>query len=65
MKINFTELKEIDVVNMNGGNGTIKSRMFMNDNCKIIKAILEPNASHEIYNNSNKDIILLDITVEE
>lgn len=92
---------------MNGGNGVIKSKMFINNKCKIIKAILEPNASmgkhtqknnefiyvisgqakiiiedkeeilnkdevhycpfgsiHEIYNNTNKDLVLLDITVE-
>ena len=45
MKINFNELKEISVSNMNGGNGIVKSRMFMNDDCKIIKAILESNSS--------------------
>lgn len=108
MKINFNELKEIDVPNMNGGNGVVKSKMFMNNDCKIIKAILEPNASmgkhtqknnefidvisgqarviiedkeeiinkdevhycpfgstHEIYNNTNKDLVLLDITAEK
>lgn len=108
MKINFNELKEIDVPNMNGGKGVVKSKMFMNNDCKIIKAILEPNASmgkhtqknnefiyvisgqakiiiedkeeiinkdevhycpfgstHEICNNTNEDLILLDITVEK
>ncbi len=108
MKINFNELKEIDVSNMNGGNGIVKSKMYMDNDCKIIKAILEPNASigkhtqknnefiyvisgqakiiiegkeeiinkdevhycpmgstHEIYNNANEDLILLDITVEK
>ena len=93
---------------MNGGNGVVKSKMFMNNDCKIIKAILEPNASmgkhtqknnefiyvisgqarviiedkeeiinkdevhycpfgstHEIYNNTNKDLVLLDITAEK
>ena len=108
MKINFNELKEISVSNMNGGNGIVKSRMFMNDDCKIIKAILESNSTmgkhtqknnefiyvisgqakiiiddqeellnqgevhycpfgstHEIYNNSNENLVLLDITVEK
>lgn len=108
MKINFNELKEMDVPNMNGGNGVVKSKMFMNNDCKIIKAILEPNASmgkhtqknnefiyvisgqarviiegkeeiinkdevhycpfgstHEIYNNTNEDLVLLDITAEK
>lgn len=108
MKINFNELKETDVPNMNGGNGVVKSKMFMNNDCKIIKAILEPNASmgkhtqknnefiyvisgqarviiegkeeiinkdevhycpfgstHEIYNNTNEDLVLLDITAEK
>lgn len=93
---------------MNSGNGIVKSKMFMNDDCKIIRAILEPNASmgkhiqknnefiyvisgqariiidnkeeiinngevhycpfgsvHEIYNNLDYDLILLDITVEK
>ena len=45
MKINFNEFKEMDVQNMNGGNGVVKSKIFMNNDCKIIKAILEPNAS--------------------
>lgn len=108
MKINFDELNEIEVPNMNGGNGIVKSKMFMNKECKTIKAVLEPNASmgkhtqknnefiyvisgqariiiedkeeiinkdevhycpfgstHEICNNTNKDLVLLDITVEK
>ena len=108
MKINFDELSEIEVPNMNGGNGIVKSKMFMNSDCKIIKAVLEPNASmgkhtqknnefiyvisgqakivienkeeiinegevhycpfgstHEIYNNTNEDLVLLDITAEK
>ena len=108
MKINFDELNKIEVPNMNDGKGTVKSKMFMNDNCKIIKSILEPNASmgkhtqknnefiyvisgqakiiiddkeeiiskdevhycpygitHEIINNSNEDLVLLDITSEK
>ncbi len=108
MKINFNELKEVDVSNMNCGNGIVKSRMFMNNECKIIKAILEQNASmgkhtqknnefiyvisgqakviiedkeeiinkdeihycpfgstHEVWNNTNEDLVLLDITVEK
>ena len=40
MKINFNELKEIRVSNMNDGNGIVKSKMFISDDCKIIKAIL-------------------------
>ena len=39
MKINFNELKEIRVSNMNDGNGIVKSKMFISDDCKIIKAI--------------------------
>ena len=35
MKINFNELKEIDVPNMNGGNGAVKSKMFMNNRQKF------------------------------
>lgn len=108
MKINFDDLKKIEVPNMNGGKGTVTSKMFMNDDCKIIKAVLEPSASmgkhtqknnefiyvisgqakiiiddkeeiiskdevyywpygstHEIINNSNKDLVLLDITAEK
>lgn len=108
MKINFNDLKGINVSNMNGGSGIVKSKMFMNDECKIIKAVLEPNTSmgkhlqnnnefiyvisgqakviidgkeeiinqgevhycpfksiHEIYNNLNEDLVLLDITVEK
>ena len=108
MKINFNELKEIDVQNMNGGNGIVKSKMFINNDCKIIKATLEPKASmgkhtqknnefiyvisgqariviegkeeiinkdevhycpfgntHEIFNNTNEDLVLLDITAEK
>lgn len=108
MKINFLELKQIEVANMNDGNGIVKAKMFMNKNCKIIKSVLAPNTSmgkhtqknnefiyvisgqakviidnteeiinkdevhycplgstHEIYNNGNDDLILLDITVEK
>lgn len=108
MKINFNKLKEINVSNMNGGNGVVKSKMFINNDCKIIKAVLEPNVSmgkhtqknnefiyvisgqakviiegkeeiinkdevhycpfgttHEIYNNTNEDLVLLNITVEK
>ena len=108
MKINFNELKEIEVQNMNGGNGIVKSKMFLNKECKIIKAILKPNSSmgkhtqknnefiyvisgqakiiiedkeeiinkdevhhcplgstHEILNNTNEDLVLLDITAEK
>ena len=108
MKIDFNELKELNVPNMNDGNGIVKSKMFLNDDCKIIKAILEPNVSmgkhtqknnefiyvisgqarividgkeeivnkdevhycplgstHEIYNHSSEDLVLLDITVEK
>lgn len=108
MKISFNELQEIDLVNMNGGKRIVKSKMFMNNDCKIIKTILEPNASigkhtqknnefmyvisgqarvvfedkeeiinkddvhycpvgstHEIYNNIDEDLVLLDITSEK
>lgn len=108
MKINFDELSEIEVPNMNSGKGIVKSKMFINNDCKIIKAVLEPNASmgkhtqknnefiyvisgqakiviedkeeiinkgevhycpfgstHEIYNNTNEDLVLLDITAEK
>lgn len=108
MKINFEELKQVNIDNMNGGNGIVKSKMFMNSDCKIIKSILEPNTSigkhtqknnefiyvisgqakiviedteeiintgelhycplgttHEIYNNGDEDLILLDITAEK
>ena len=49
MKINFNELKEIDVPNMNGGNGVVKSKMFMNNDCKIIKAVLEQMIQWKAY----------------
>lgn len=108
MKIIFNELNEIEVSNMNGGNGAVKSKTFMNNDCKIIKAVLKPNTSmekhiqknnefiyvisgqariiienkeeiiskdevhycpygstHEIYNNTDEDLVLLDITVEK
>ena len=54
MKINFNELKEMDVPNMNSGNGVVKSKMFMNNDCKIIKAILEPNVSMSKHTQKNK-----------
>ena len=57
MKINFNELKEIDVPNMNGGNGVVKSKMFMNNDCKIIKAVLEPNASMGKHIQKNSEFI--------
>lgn len=105
MKIDFEELKTVEVENMNGGAGFIKSKMFIDDNCKIIRAVLSPNSSmgkhtqntnefiyvlsgqakiiingteeivgkgqlhycpigstHEIFNNTQEDLILLDIT---
>ncbi len=108
MKINFNDLREINVSNMNGGNGNVRSKMFMNDDCKIIRAVLDPNSSmgkhvqknnefiyvlsgrakviingeeellnqgdvhycpfgstHEIINDFNEDLVLLDITVEK
>ena len=57
MKINFEELKQIDIDNMNGGNGTVKSKMFMNSDCKIIKAILEPNTSMGKHTQKNNEFI--------
>ena len=57
MKINFNELKEIRVSNMNDGNGIVKSKMFISDDCKIIKAILEPNASMEKHTQKNNEFI--------
>lgn len=57
MKINFNELKEIDVPNMNGGNGVVKSKMFMNNDCKIIKAVLEPNDSMGKHIQKNSEFI--------
>ena len=57
MKINFNELKEINVPNMNGGNGIVKSKMFMNNDCKIIKAVLEPNTSMGKHTQKNNEFI--------
>ncbi len=51
MKISFNKLQEIDLVNMNGGKRIVKSKMFMNNDCKIIKTILEPNAQRNNNNN--------------
>ena len=57
MKINFNELKELNVPNMNDGNGIVKSKMFLNDDCKIIKAILVPNASMGKHTQKNNEFI--------
>ena len=57
MKINFNELKEFNVPYMNDGNGIVKSKMFLNDDYKIIKAILEPNASMGKHTQKNNEFI--------
>ncbi len=108
MKINFNILKQVEVSNMNNGVGLVKANMFIDESCKIIKSIIEPNGSmgkhtqmnnefiyvisgqariiidgeeeiinkgevhycklgqtHEIINNLDEDLVLLDITVEK
>ncbi len=43
--IKFESLDEIIVPKMNGGTGTVKSKIFMNNTCKIIKCILDKDSS--------------------
>ena len=37
MKINFNELKEVSVEKKNNGTGITRARMFIDNDCKIIK----------------------------
>ena len=43
--INFDELKEICISNMNGGNGETKAKMFADKNIKIMISTLESGCS--------------------
>ena len=57
MKVNFEELKELDVPNMNGGTGIVKAKMFMNKDYKIIKSVLAPNTSMGKHTQKNNEFM--------
>ena len=39
--INFDEIKEVGINSLNGGNGVTKANMYMDNNIKIMKSVLE------------------------
>lgn len=43
--INFDEIKEMGINELNGGNGITKANMFMDENIKIMKSVLEKGCS--------------------
>lgn len=43
--IDFDEIKEVSIPEFNGGKGITKGRMFIDENGKIMKAILEKGSS--------------------
>ncbi len=42
--INFEEIKEVEIPNLNNGKGTTKANMFMDNTIKIMKSTLEKGA---------------------
>ena len=43
--INFDEIKEMGINELNGGSGITKANMFMDTNIKIMKSVLEKGYS--------------------
>ena len=43
--IKFEEIKEVEIKEFNGGTGITKGRMFVDNNGKIMKALLEKGSS--------------------
>lgn len=43
--INFDEIKEMGINELNGGSGITKANMFMDTNIKIMKSVLEKGCS--------------------
>ena len=45
MKIDFNYVKAVTIPNLNGGNGSVISRMFVDNNGKIMVCSIPPRAS--------------------
>lgn len=43
--IRFEDLKEVEISEFNGGSGVTRGRMFIDDNSRIMKAVLEKGSS--------------------
>ena len=43
--IDFNSIPETSIVNLNGGNGAVKANMYMGNNIKIMRAVLESGCS--------------------
>ncbi len=43
--INFENIKEISIQNLNAGNGEVIANMFTGDNIKIMKSVIRKNCS--------------------
>ena len=57
MLINFNEIKEITVPGMNNGTGTIRAKMFMGEQGKIISAKIHPGSSIGLHKHETSDDI--------
>lgn len=57
MLIDFNEIKEITVSGMNGGNGTISAKMFMDEQGKIIPTRIHPGSSIGLHKHETSDDI--------
>lgn len=57
MKIDFNDLKEVTINNMNNGTGEVKAKMYMDKDGKIIYSIIPPHSSIGMHTHNTSDDI--------
>ena len=57
--INFENIKEISIPNLNGGNGKVTANMFISDNVKIMKSVIGKNCSIGVHTHTTSSEIFL------